>query len=72
MTGFESVAEDNVKVTVDQVSTVNIALRVGSVTDTVSVSEAVDLLEPTNSTVGQLISSDTIAAFPCLHAMYLT
>src|ERR1035437_7965577 len=34
--GFENVAQDNVLVTVDQVATtVNIALRVGSVTETV-------------------------------------
>jgi hypothetical protein len=32
MKGFESVAQDNVKVTVDQTSTVNIALQVGAVT----------------------------------------
>jgi hypothetical protein len=35
MPGFESVAQENVNVTVDQVSTVNIALRVGAVTDRV-------------------------------------
>jgi hypothetical protein len=40
MKGFESVARDNVTVTVDQVSTVNIALRVGSVNDTVTASES--------------------------------
>src|ERR1035437_5790400 len=60
MAGFESVARDNVQVTVDQVSTVNISLRVGSVTDTVTVSEAINLIETSNSTVGQLISAETI------------
>ena len=40
--GFESVAQDNVPVTVDQATTVNIALRVGSVTETVTVSETAD------------------------------
>jgi hypothetical protein len=66
MAGFESAAQDNVKVNVDQVSTVNIALRVGNVTDTVSVSEAVDLIETSNSTVGQLISAETIDRVPLL------
>jgi hypothetical protein len=66
MKGFESVAQDNVKVTVDQVSTVNITLRVGSVSDTVTVSESVDLLQTSNSTVGQLISSETIDRVPLL------
>ena len=62
--GFESVATDNVTVSIDQVSTVNIALRVGSVTDTVTVSEGVDLLDTSNSTVGQLISAETIDRVP--------
>ena len=66
MTGFESVARDNVQVTVDQVSTVNISLRVGSVTDTVTVSEAINLIETSNSTVGQLISAETIDRVPLL------
>ncbi|MGD0799810.1 MAG: carboxypeptidase regulatory-like domain-containing protein [Terracidiphilus sp.] len=64
MKGFENVAQDNVNVTVDQTSTVNITLRVGSVTDTVTVMESVDLLENSNSTVGQLISSETIDRVP--------
>ncbi len=64
--GFESVAQDNVNVTVDQKSTVNIALRVGVVTDTVTVAGNVDLMESSNSTVGQLISSETIDRVPNL------
>ena len=67
LSGFESVAQDKVTVTVDQVITVNIALRVGSVTDTVTVSEAVDLVETGNSTVGQLISAETIDRVPLLN-----
>src|SRR5580658_2976064 len=64
--GFENVAEDNVSVSVDQVTTVNIALRVGSVSDTVTVSASLDLLDTSNSTVGQLISSETIDRVPLL------
>jgi hypothetical protein len=64
--GFETVAQDNVNVTVDQMSTVNIALRVGAVTDTVTVSQGVDLMESSNSTVGQLISAETIDRVPML------
>jgi hypothetical protein len=64
--GFESVAQDNVNVTVDQTTTVNIALRVGAVTDTVTVSQGVDLMESSNSTVGQLISAETIDRVPML------
>jgi len=64
--GFESVAQDNVNVTVDQKSTVNIALRVGAATDTVTVAGNVDLMESSNSTVGQLISAETIDRVPML------
>jgi len=66
LTGFESVAQDNVKVSVDQVSTVNIALRVGSVSEVVTVTESTSLVESSNSTVGQLISSETIERVPLL------
>ena len=66
LSGFESVAHENVNVTVDYVSTVNVALRVGSVTDTVTVSQGVDLVETSNSTVGQLISAETIDRVPML------
>ena len=65
--GFESVSQDKVTVTIDQVSTVNIALRIGSVSDTVTVSEAIDLAETSNSTVGQLISAETIDRVPLLN-----
>jgi len=65
--GFESVAQDKVPVSVDQVTTIDIALRVGNVTDTVTVSEAVDLVESGNSTVGQLISAETIDRVPLLN-----
>lgn len=64
--GFESVAQDNVLVTVDQVTTVNIALRVGNVTETVTVSETRTLVDSSNSTVGQLIDAAAIDRFPTL------
>jgi Carboxypeptidase regulatory-like domain/TonB dependent receptor-like, beta-barrel len=64
--GFESVAQDNVLVTVDQVTTINIALRVGSVTETVTVLETPALVDTTNSTVGALIDSAAIDRVPLL------
>jgi hypothetical protein len=64
--GFETVAHDNVAVTVDQVSAINIVLRVGNVSETVTVSEATDLVESTNSTVGQLLDAQTIDRVPLL------
>jgi hypothetical protein len=64
--GFESVAQDNVSVTVDQASTVNIALQVGSVSDTITVTAGVDLVDTSNSTVGTLIGAETIDRVPLL------
>jgi len=64
--GFETVTQENVTVSVDQVSTVNIALKVGSVSEVVTVSGAVDLTDNSNSTVGQLIDSATIDRVPLL------
>jgi hypothetical protein len=62
--GFESVAQDNVLVTVDQVSTANISLKVGSISETITVSTAPSLVDTTNSTVGQLIDADAIDRVP--------
>src|SRR5271165_1606243 len=64
--GFEAVAQDNVPVTVDQTSTVNIALQVGSVSEIVTVTGSTSLVESTNSTVGQLIEAETIDRVPLL------
>jgi hypothetical protein len=63
---FETVARDNVTVSVDQVSTVNIALRVGSVNEVVTVTETSDLVDTDNSTVGQLIPAEVIDRVPLL------
>ncbi len=65
MKGFQGAAADNVHVTVDQISTVNITLRVGSVSEVVTVNESTSLVETSNSTVGQLISARPSTAFLC-------
>jgi hypothetical protein len=64
--GFDTVVQKKVTVSVDQVSTVNISLRVGSVNEVVTVNEATELMDTSNSTVGQLINSDTIDRVPLL------
>jgi hypothetical protein len=64
--GFESIAQDNVAVSVDQTSVVNIALQVGNVTEVVTVTGSSDLVDSSNSTVGQLISAETIDRVPLL------
>ncbi|MGB5152400.1 MAG: carboxypeptidase regulatory-like domain-containing protein [Candidatus Sulfotelmatobacter sp.] len=65
--GFKNVAQDNVSVTVDQVTEVNLALEVGAITETVTVTAGTALVEPSNSTVGQLIESPTIDRVPLLY-----
>jgi hypothetical protein len=66
-TGFASVAQDKVNVNVDEVTQVNITLRIGTATESVTVVEAVDLVEPTNSTVGSLIPAEQIDRVPLLY-----
>jgi Carboxypeptidase regulatory-like domain len=64
--GFDTVVQQKVTVTVDQVTTVNLALKVGSVNQVVTVTEAPELVDTSNSTVGQLITSETIDRVPLL------
>jgi carboxypeptidase family protein len=65
--GFKSIAQDKITVNVDQVTEVNIALQVGAATETVTVTGGVELVEPSNSTVGSLITSETIDRVPLLY-----
>jgi hypothetical protein len=65
--GFKSLARDKVTVTVDQVTELNITLEVGAITETVTVTGGVELVEPSNSTVGQLIDAPTIDRVPLLY-----
>jgi hypothetical protein len=64
--GFKSVALDNVNVSLDHTSALNITLSVGSVTEVVKVTESSSLVDTSNSTVGQLISAQTIDRVPLL------
>ncbi len=65
--GFKNVAHDNITVTVDQVTEVNITLEVGAITETLTVTAGTALVEPTNSTVGQLVDSATIDRVPLVY-----
>lgn len=64
--GFQTVLQKNVTVSVDQTTTVNLALGVGNVNEVVTVTDTTALVETSNSTVGQLISSETIDRVPLL------
>lgn len=61
---FTTVVQDNVTVTVDQVTTVNVTLNPGAVNQVITVSEAPPLIESANATIGQLITAPTINRVP--------
>jgi len=66
-TGFATVEQDKITVTVDQVTEVNLILQVGTVKETITVVEGPQLVEPSNSTVGTLIPSEAIDRVPLLY-----
>jgi len=63
-TGFKSFAQEKITVNVDQATEVNITLQVGAATETVTVTEGVELVEASNSTVGSLIPAEAIDRVP--------
>jgi carboxypeptidase family protein len=66
-TGFAPAAVDKITVNVDQTTEANVTLKVGAATESVTVTSGVDLVEPTNSTVGTLVTSETIDRVPLLY-----
>src|SRR5580704_1124721 len=64
--GFETTSHKGVVVDLDQATTVNLNLKVGSVSEVVTVTGSTSLVDTTNSTVGQLITSETIERVPLL------
>ena len=65
--GFQSALHDKIPVTVDQVTQVNIVLTVGATSETVTVTGGTELVESSNSTVGQLVDSKTMDRVPLLY-----
>jgi hypothetical protein len=65
--GFQTLVQDHVLVTVDQTTSVNMTLKVGNISEVVTVNASSDILDTTNSTVGQLIDSATIDRVPLLN-----
>ena len=62
--GFQTAVRDQITVSVDQSETLNVALKLGSQTETVTVSAAEDITATTSSTTGQLITTETIDRLP--------
>ncbi len=66
-TGFKKATLSKITVNVDQVTEVNVTLEVGASTETVTVTEGAELVEPSNSTVGTLIPAEAIDRVPLLY-----
>ena len=65
--GFASAVQEDVTVNVDQTTELNITMRVGSATETVTVTRTSNLVDPGNSTVRSLIKAPTIDRVPLLY-----
>lgn len=63
-TAFQTAVRDQITISVDQAETLNVALKLGSQTETVTVSAAEDITATTSSTTGQLITTETIDRLP--------
>ncbi|WP_446743614.1 carboxypeptidase regulatory-like domain-containing protein [Silvibacterium acidisoli] len=64
--GFTTAVDKNIVVTVDQTNHLNVTLSVGAVSQSVTVDDSTSLISTSSSTVGQLISSQTIDRVPLL------
>ena len=65
--GFSKVQQNQIGVSVDQVTQANVTLPVGVATEMVTVTASTELVEPSNSTVGSLIPAETIDRMPLLY-----
>jgi hypothetical protein len=65
-TGFAKTVREKITVNVDEVTDVDLTLKVGAATETVTVTAGAALVEPTNSTVGSLIPAATIDRVPLI------
>lgn len=63
--GFQTTLQKSVKVDLDEVTTLNIVLKVGAVSEVVTVN-ASTLMDASNTTVGQLIGAEAIDRVPLL------
>ncbi len=68
--GFSTSTASNVVVTVNARQRVDLILKVGQVTETITVSEVTPLLETDNSSKGQVITAQKIVELPVLGRTY--
>jgi len=63
-TGFEKFAEQNIPLLANQAATVDVRLQVGSVTQTLEVTEAAPLVNTTTQTLGDVIERERMVELP--------
>jgi hypothetical protein len=63
-TGFEVARESNITIIVNQTARLDFTLKVGSVTEQVTVTAAAPLLKSENATVGQLVDARQVTDLP--------
>jgi len=64
--GFQTAVQNQITISVDQAATINVALKPGAQTETVTVSAAQDIMDATSSTTAQLIGTEVIDRIPLL------
>ena len=62
--GFQTAVQNQISISVDQAATINVALKPGAQTETVTVSAAQDIMDATSSTTAQLIGAEVIDRIP--------
>ncbi len=70
--GFQTAVQDQITISVDQAESINVTLKPGSQTETVTVSAADDITATTSSTTGQLISSEVINRIPLVQPRHFS
>lgn len=62
--GFETIVRKGVKLQAQEHPVINLTLQIGTVSQTVTVTEASPLLNVANASVGQVISTESVAELP--------
>lgn len=71
-TGFSKTEVTEIKVNVTETTTVNVPLKVGQITESVTVVEAASQIQLNSATTGQTLQSTTINALPLATRNFLT
>ena len=70
--GFNKAEATGIKVNVTETTAVTIALKVGAVTEALTISDASTAVQSSNATTGQSLGSDTVSSLPLATRNFLT